>query len=167
MKKKLRIRRRLCCSVVAILSLFAVSSNSLYAANNNGSGGIPIDANGSLQSVQVQEPEIGTKAPDFTVMKNGESVNLAGLGPQLKVLSFSSSAASRKMDADIAKLEELYKEVDIVFVNISIDENEDIAKQYGVDTPPAVFIISAADIILDIEKGNVDLVKKMEERFNR
>lgn len=52
MKKKFSFRKRLCCSVAAILSLFAVCGHHLYAANNASQG--------------VQEAKAGVTAPNFT-----------------------------------------------------------------------------------------------------
>jgi peroxiredoxin len=179
-------------SVAAGLFLFAVCSHSLYAANESGSGEISVAANDSPQS--VQESKVGTAAPKFTLTSiDGKSISLAELSNQYVVLNFwaSSSQESRKINADIAKLEKQYKNADIVFVSISLDENKanwqaavqqdgltglqvselknlenaDITKLYGVSAIPAVYIINPDGVIISIDNGNVDLFKKLKDIF--
>lgn len=152
MKKKLHFRKRLYCSVVAILSLFVVCNSNLQATND------------SQQS--LQESKVGTKAPDFTITKNGESVSLADFGTRIKVLNFSStSAESRKMNTEITKLEEQYKGADVVFINISLDEYADVAKQYGV-SGPTVCVVGPSGVINGFfDSGNVDLTQELKTNF--
>ena len=122
--------------------------------------------NDSQQS--PQESKVGTKAPDFTIMKDGKSITLANFRSRYKVLNFSSSSPeSRKIRTDITTLEEKYKNADVVFINISIDENADIAREYGVSSTPAIYIIKPNGTIRSIDYGNVDLTQKMKKIFGR
>lgn len=164
MNKKLNFRKRLYCSVVAILSLFAVGSNSLYAANNSGSEGIPIDVNNSQRN--AQEVKVGDKAPDFTVTKDGKSIKLANLVDRVIVVVFSStSAESRKVISDMARLEEKYKGGDVAFINIPIDQYTDIATAYGISSTPALCAIDLNGEIYKIDYDNIDLDQELKEIF--
>lgn len=155
MKRKFSFRKRLYCSIAVCMSLFAVCSNSLYAAND------------SQQS--VQELKVGSKAPDFTVVKDGKSVSLSNdLTDIYVVINFSSASPEGiKITADMARLEKQYEDSDIAFVNIPLDENEDIAKKYGVSSAPVVCIVDLQGNILSIENENVDLTKRMKEILSR
>jgi peroxiredoxin len=193
--ENLRFRKRLYCLVAAFLSLFVWCGNNLYATNNCESGeDLPIEANDSPQTQSAQELEVGTAAPDFTLTSiDGKSVRLSDFLFRYVVLSFwvSSSPESRKINAEIAKLEETYKNADIAFVGVSLDvnnetwkaavkqdglkgpqvselknlENADITKLYGVGSIPAVYIINPDGIIISIESGNMDLSKKLKDIF--
>jgi peroxiredoxin len=189
---KLKFRKKFCCSITACLSLFAVCSNSLYAANESGSGGLPIVVNDSQQD--AEELKVGAKAPDFTLTSiKGESASLSNFLFQYSVLYFwaSSSPESRKITADVAKLEKQYEGMDLIFVGISLDvnkanwqaavnsaglkgpqlselkdlENADIAKLYGVDAIPTVFILDPDGVIVGIEKVDVNLSQKLKDVF--
>lgn len=164
MEKKLHFRKRLYCSVIAILSLFAVCSNSLYAANNSGQGGILIDANDS--QCNAQEVKVGDKAPDFTFTKDGKSVKLSDFEYYYVILNFTSSlSANSRVNSDMAILTEKYKNADAVFITISIDEYGDVAKQYGISSAPAICIIKPDGTIDTVETGNVDLAKTLKLVF--
>jgi peroxiredoxin len=184
-----RFRKRLYRSVAALLSLFAVCSNNLYATNDSGSGnGVPIVANDSPQN--MQESKVGLIAPKFTLTSiDGKSVSLANYPGQYVILNFwaSSSQESRKVNAEIAKLEKKYSNSKIVFIGISFDENRaewqaavqqdgltgtqvselknlenaDIAKQYGVSSVPAIYVISPDGCIFDINKSGAELEQKL------
>jgi peroxiredoxin len=183
----LRIRKKFCCLIAAFLFLFAVCGNNLYAANDDAS------ANDSSQS--AQELKVGTKAPAFTLTAvDGKSVSLADFSSQyFVVLTFwaSSSPESRKVNEEIAELEKKYKDADLVFVGISLDENRadwqaairqdgltgpqvselkkpedaNITKQYGVSSLPSVYVINPDGVIVSFENGNIDLTKKLKNLF--
>jgi peroxiredoxin len=182
----LRIRKKFCCLIAAFLSLFAVCGNNLYAANDGASG------NDTPQS--AQESKVGTKAPAFTLTSvDGKSVSLADFPSKYVVLTFwaSSSPESRKVNAEIAELEKKYPNTKIAFIGISLDENEaawqasvkqdglantqiselkhlenaDIAKQYGVSSLPAVYLLSPDGCIFDVKKNGVELEQKLNELF--
>jgi peroxiredoxin len=186
-----RFRKRLYCSVAAFLSLFALCGNNLYAADNSGSSGVSIAANDSQQS--AQNPSVGL-APKFTLTSiDGKSVSLADFPDQYVVLNFwaSSSQESRKVNAEIAKLEKKYSNSKIAFIGISFDENReewqatvkqdeltgmqvselknlenaDIAKLYGVSSVPAVYLISPDGCIFNASKGSAELEKILNEIF--
>jgi peroxiredoxin len=190
----LKFRKKFCCSITACLSLFAVCSNSLYAANESGSGGLPIVVNDSQQD--AEELKAGVKAPDFTLTSiDGKSVKLSDFSSQVVVLYFwaSSVPESRKINADVAKLEEHYKEADLSFVGVSLDvnkadwqaavksagltgpqlselknlENADVAKLYGLKAIPTVFIIDPDGVIVYIYNADVDLPQKMKDLSGR
>jgi peroxiredoxin len=181
----LRIRKKRCCLTATFLFLFAVCSNSLYATNNSAPG------NDSPQSVQ-EESKVGTIAPAFTLTSvDGKSVSLADFSNRYIVLNFwaSSSTESRKMNAKIAGLEKKYKDANIVFVGISLDENKvdwqaavnqdgltgpqlselknlenaDVAKLYGVGSIPTVYIISPDGCVFDVKKSDAELEQKLNE----
>lgn len=154
MKKKLRFKKRCYCSLVAVLCLFAVCSNYLYATNDS--------------SESTQETKVGAKAPDFTVVKNGKSITLSKLGPLCVVLNFSSSSAeSRKVAAGLAVLEEKYKHSDISFFDIPLDENADIAAAYGISSAPATCVINTKGLIAKIGYGDVDITQTLKDIFGR
>lgn len=164
MSKKTGFRKRFYCSIVAILSLFALGSNSLYAANNSGPGGIPIDTNDSQHN--AQESKVGTMAPDFTVIKDGKSIKLSNLVDRVIVVVFSStSAESRKIISDMARLEEKYKGGDVAFVNIPIDQYTDIATAYGISSVPALCTIDLSGKISNIDYDNIDLDQELKKIF--
>jgi peroxiredoxin len=192
--RKLKFRKKFCCSITACLSLFAVCSNSLYAANESGSGDLPIVVNDSQQD--AKELKAGVKAPDFTLTSiKGESVKLSDFSSQVVVLYFWASSApeSRRITADIARLEKQYKNADLSFVGVSLDvnkaawqaavnsdgltgpqlselknlENADIAKLYGVDAIPAVYIIDPDGVLISIDNAAVDLSQKLKDIFGR
>jgi peroxiredoxin len=183
----LRIRKKLYCLVAAFLSMFAVCGNNLYAANG--------DASENDSSQSAQELKVGTKAPAFTLTSvDGKIVSLADFSKRyFVVLNFwaSSSQESRKVNEEIAVIEKKYKDTDIIFVGISLDENKaawqaavkqdgltgpqvselkkledaNVAKQYGVSSLPSVCIINPDGFIIGIENGNIDLTKKMKDIF--
>jgi peroxiredoxin len=182
----LRIRKRLCRLAATFLSLFAVCSVNLYAENNS--------ALENEASQNAQELKVGTKAPAFTLTSvDGKSVSLADFSNWYVVLNFwtSSSQESRKVNAEIAELEKKYKNADIVFVSISLDENRaawqaairqdgltgiqvselkkledaNITKQYGVSSIPSVYIINPDGVIVSIENVDIDLSKKLKDIF--
>lgn len=167
------------CIAIALLSLFAVCGNHLHAANNS--------------SPDAQELRIGAIAPKFTIPSiDGKSVSLANYSDQYVVLYFwaSSSPESRKANTEIAKLEKKYaNSKKIVFVGVSFDENRadwqaaiqqdgltgtqvselknlnqaDIAKQYGVSSVPAIYLISPDGCIFDAPKSGAELEDKLNQ----
>lgn len=145
--KNLSFRKRLYCSVIAILSMFAVCGNHLHAAVNGSESG---DVSMAVQ----QGPKVGDIAPDFTTMIDGENVSLEEMGPQVKVINFTSS--------NFASLKEECKNYDIIFVDISSESS--IAQQYGVSTP-VVFIINPDNKIIDIISNTAELSAKLKEIF--
>jgi peroxiredoxin len=176
------------------LSLFAVCSNSLYAANESGSGGLPIVVNDSQQD--AKELKAGVKAPDFTLTSiKGESVKLSDLPIQYYVLYFwaSTSPESRRITADIARLEKQYEYSDVEFVGVSLDvnkaawqaavnsdgltgpqlselknlENANVAKLYGLEAIPTIYILNPDGVIVSIENADVDLSQKLKDIFGR
>ncbi len=149
----LKFRKRLCCSATALLSLFAVCSTNLHATNDS-----PQNA---------QESRIGKAAPEFTLTSaDGKKISLSDHITYYVMLNFhSSSAESRKVNADIAKLKEQYKNADIAFIDIPLDENAEIAKQYGVSTAPAICIIKPDGTVMSIEKSNANPAQKLKEIF--
>jgi peroxiredoxin len=181
----LRIRKRLCCLAATFLSLFAVCSVNLYAENNS--------AWGDDAPQNAQESKVGTIAPAFTLTSvDGKSVSLADyFSKQYVVLNFwaLSSPESRRVNAEIAELEKKYPSSKIVFIGISLDEdraawiaavkqdglantqvcelknleNADIAKQYGVSSLPAVYLISPDGGIFDVKKNGAELEQKLKE----
>jgi peroxiredoxin len=192
--KNFRIKRKLCCLVTtAFMLLFAFNVSKTYATNGSGPAG---DSPAAVANSPQDDPaaKIGTEAPAFTLTSiNGESVSLADFKYQYVVLNFwaSSSPESRRINGDIAKLEEKYKDADIAFISISLDDNranwqaavtrdglkgpqlselkkpEDagIAKLYGVTTLPAVYLINPDGNIISIDNADVDLTKKLKDLF--
>lgn len=150
MEKKLCFSKKLYCSIVIVLSLFAVCSNHLQATNDS--------------QRNAQEVKVGDKAPDFTVTKDGKSVSLADLKSKQVILHFSSaSVESRNVTADMAKLEERYKDADMAFINIPVDQYTNIAAAYGISSSTAIYIIDLDGIIEGI--AYVDLAQKLKEYF--
>jgi hypothetical protein len=72
----LRFRKKLYCSVAAFLSLFALCGNNLYAADNSGSSGVSIAANGDYAIIESMETQAGTQvgALSGTWVLNGVEV---------------------------------------------------------------------------------------------
>jgi peroxiredoxin len=171
-----------------------VYGNNLYAASDSGSGDLPIVVNDSRQD--AEELKVGEKAPDFTLTSiDGKSAKLSDFLFQVAVFYFwaSSSPESDRITADVAELEKQYKGMDIIFVGISLDvnkadwqaavksaglkgpqlselknlENANIAKLYGLEAIPAVFILDPSGVIVGIEKTDVNIPKKLEDVFGR
>jgi thiol-disulfide isomerase/thioredoxin len=186
--RNLKFKERLYCLVAALLFSFAVCGNNLYAVNEMGSGEIPAAVPDSQQS--TQESKVGTKVPEFTIKSfAGEDVTQADLENWFVVLNFwsSSSQASLNLNAEIAKLGEQYKNADLLFVNISLNENRaaweaaisglpglqvselkkledaNITKLFGVNAIPTIILLKPDGTITSIDSGNVDLAQKLKD----
>ena len=144
----LRFRRKIYYSAVAFLSLFAVCN----AASISSSAEAPMTTQQSTQGLKV-----GDAAPDFTVTVDGKNVNLAYYGSRYKVLNFSSS--------NLANLKEQYKNADIVFLDVPVDQNAGLAEQYGVSTDSVIYLISPKNVIVGIISDSTELSQKLKETF--
>ena len=135
--------------------MFAVCSNNLHAAVNG-------SESGEVSIAAQQDLKVGDAAPDFTFTQDGKSMKLSDFAYYVVVVSFlDSSAESSKINADVAKLKVQYENSDIAFINISVDENAEIAELYGVSAEPAVCIVTTDGIIYSMDKGNVDISQKL------
>jgi peroxiredoxin len=191
--KNFRIKRKLCCLVTTAF-LFVAGGIGLYATNAGVSGqDASFVTDDPPQS--VQESMGGRFAPQFTLTAvDGKRVNLADYSGKYVVLNFwaSSSPESRKVCAEMAKLEKKYPKTEIAFIGISLDENQenwrsavqqdgltytqvselknlenaDIAKQYDVRFIPLVYIISPDKCIFDIRESGAEIEEILDRLFN-
>jgi peroxiredoxin len=189
-----RFKRKLCCAATTgLMCLFVVNRDALYATNGSGPG-----SDGPATTVYTpqdgQDSKIGTTAPAFTLTSiNNESISLNDFAYRYVVLNFwqSSVPECRKINGAIAELEEKYKDADITFISISLDDNREnwqtavnrdglkgpqlselkktedaaITRLYGVTTLPAIYIINPDGKIISIDNGEVDLFKKLKNIF--
>lgn len=85
--KKQSFRKRLCCSIAAVLSLFAICGNNLHAATNSKPGNVPVIANNSPLSVQVEItynkgviPTPVTGFPQTQTVAAGSDITITDMG---------------------------------------------------------------------------------------
>jgi len=143
MKKK-TFKKNFYFSVIVCLSLFAVCGSNLQAANY-----APQDS---------KPPNVGI-APKFTLSVDGKSVSLADFPNQYVALNFwsSSSPGSEQANAEFNELAKKYPRSKVGFVDISIEENADIAEQYDVRSAPAIYLISPDGFVFDVKKNSAEL----------
>jgi hypothetical protein len=85
----LRFRKKLYCSVAAFLSLFALCS-SLHAADNSGSGGVSIAANGDYAIIESMETQASTQVGTLSgtwVLNGVEVYKYSANGDSSKIAS--------------------------------------------------------------------------------
>lgn len=159
--KKQSIRKRFCCSVAVVLSLFAVCGNNLHATGGCEPGDVPAVTNSSLQSVGSNK-----KAPKLTLTSSdGKSVQIADFPDRYIVINYwsPSSQESLEMKAELVRLEKKYPKSKVAFVFISVDENADVVKQLGIKSVPEIYVKIPDGLVTHIKTNSSSLEERMNE----
>jgi len=107
----------------------------------------------SLFYKPTPHPLKGKKAPDITVKKlDGTEINLNSLsGKSLIVIDFWATwcgPCTRALPA-LEKLAQKYKN-EIVFAKVNVDENPDIASEFGIMSIPTFIIFKNGEVVGNI-----------------
>lgn len=158
--KKQSFRKRLCCSVAAVLSLFAICGNNLHATGGCGPGDVSMVTNSSLQSVGSK------KASKLKLTgSDGKNVRIADFPDRYIVINYwsSSSQESLEMKAELVRLEKKYPKSKVAFVFISVDENAYVAKQLRIKSVPEIYVKNPDGLVKHIKTNSSGLEEKMNE----